>query len=249
LIDEACSAGARLSKACEILNLTTRTIQRWRKPETLDDRRKESSRTPANKITALERQMILNTLNSPEYRNMTPHQIVADLADQEIYLASEATMYRILKEEEQNTHRQSSYPKQKQKPEEFTATAPNQVWTWDITYLSSPVKGIFFYLYMVMDLFSRKIVTWQVHSREDSTFASELIQEGCHLEGIVRDQLVLHSDNGSPMKGATMLATLHELGVCPHFPDPVSVMITLIQSHCLRHLNTVLDTLTSRSKT
>jgi len=220
LIDEACNAGARLFKACEILNLTTRTVQRWRKPEALDDKRKESTKIPSNKINAMERQIILNTLNSPEYRDMTPHQIVADLADQGTYLASEATMYRILKEENQNTHRQASYPKQNQKPEEFTATAPNQVWTWDITYLSSPVKGIFFYLYMVMDLFSRKIITWQVHSREDSTFASELIQEGCYLEGVVKDQLVLHSDNGSPMKGATMLATLHHLGVMPSFSRP-----------------------------
>ena len=220
LIDEACSAGARLFKACEILKLTTRTVQRWRKPETLDDRRKESTRIPGNKITVMERQIILNTLNSPEYRNMTPHQIVAALADQGKYLASEATMYRILKEENQNTHRQASYPKQNQKPEEFTAKAPNQVWTWDITYLPGPIKGTFFYLYMVMDLFSRKVVTWQVHSREDATFASELIKEGCHLEGIARGQLVLHSDNGSPMKGATMLATLQQLGVIPSFSRP-----------------------------
>lgn len=151
---------------------------------------------------------------------MTPHQIVAELADQGRYLASETTMYRILKEKGQNTHRHSSSPKKHQKPMELSATAPNQVWTWDITYLPGPAKGIFFYLYMVMDLYSRKVVAWQVYTREDSSLAGELIQEGCHLEGISKGQLVLHSDNGSPMKGATMLATLQQLGVMPSFSRP-----------------------------
>lgn len=220
MIDEACSAGARLCKACEILGLTSRTVQRWRKQQPAEDKRKDSSKAPGNKISELERQVVLNIINSQEYRDMNPHQIVADLADQGRYLVSESSMYRIMKAEGQNTHRHSSHPRTHQKPMELTATAPNQVWTWDITYLKSPVKGEFFYLYMVMDLYSRKIVAWQVHSREDSTFASELIQEGCHLEGISRGQLVLHSDNGSPMKGSTMLATLEQLGVMPSFSRP-----------------------------
>jgi len=220
LIDEACRSGARLEKACSIIGLSPRTIQRWRNPEKLEDRRKESSQTPSNKLSEMERQKILKTINSPEYRNLSPHQIVADLADQETYLASEATMYRILREEGQNTHRQPSKPKRHNRPEELTATAPNQVWTWDITYLPSPVKGVFFYLYMIIDLYSRKIITWQIHTREDSTLSGALIREGCYLENITRDQLVLHSDNGSPMKGATMLATLQQLGVMPSFSRP-----------------------------
>jgi len=220
LINKACQAGARLSQACKTLGLNPRTVQRWRKSDALEDKRKESSRTPENKISEMERQTILNVLNSPEYRNKTPHQIVADLADQDRYLASETTMYRILKEKGLNTHRHSSSPKKHQKPQELTATAPNQIWTWDITYLPSPVKGMFFYLYMVMDLYSRKIVAWQVHNREDSTLAGALIQEGCYQEGVSRGQLVLHSDNGSPMKGATMLATLQQLGVMPSFSRP-----------------------------
>lgn len=220
LIDEACSAGARLSKACEILGLATRTVQRWRKPETLDDKRKEASRSPKNKLSKMERQIIINTLNSPEYRNMTPHQAVAALADKGTYLASEATMYRILNEEGQNAQRQDSRPRKHKAPEEFIAKGPNQVWSWDITYLPGPVKGIFFYLYMVMDIYSRKIVVWQIHDRECPALAGDLIREGCRLEGISRNQLVLHSDNGSPMKGATMLATLQALGVMPSFSRP-----------------------------
>ena len=220
LIDEACSAGARLHKACEVLGLSPRTVQRWRNPVQLQDKRKESSPSPGNKLSEQERQQVIKTMNSPEYRDMTPHQIVAALADQGIYLASEATMYRILKAEGQDAHRQKAVPRKHQKPTELTATAPNQVWTWDITYLPSPIKGIFFYLYMILDLYSRKIVAWQVHSREDSTLAAELIKEGYLLEGISRGQLVLHSDNGSPMKGATMLATLQQLGVMPSFSRP-----------------------------
>jgi transposase InsO family protein len=220
LIDEARNSGARLNKACEVLGISPKTVQRWQKSEALEDKRKESSKSPGNKISETERQRILAVINSPEFRDMTPHRIVAELADQDRYLASEATMYRILKEAGQNTHRQASSPKKHQKPMELTATGPNQVWTWDITYLLSPTKGIFFYLYMVMDLYSRKAVAWQVHSREDSTLAGELIQEACYQEGVSRGQIVLHSDNGSPMKGSTMIATLQQLGVMPSFSRP-----------------------------
>jgi len=220
LIDEACQAGARLQKACEVLGLSIRTVQRWRKVEKFQDKRKESSRSPGNKLSEMERQEVLKVANSPQYRDMTPHQLVAVLADQGDYLASESTIYRILKEEGQDAHRQASRPKKHQKPEELTATAPNEVWTWDITYLPSPVKGEFFYLYLVMDLYSRKIVVWQVHTSETPSLAGDLITEGCHLEGITRGQIVLHSDNGSPMKGATMLATLQQLGVMPSFSRP-----------------------------
>lgn len=220
LIAEACSAGASLAKACETLGLSTRTIQRWKTPETLNDKRKEVSRAPKNKLSKMERQIILNTLNSPEYRDMNPHQAVAALADKDTYLASEATMYRILKEEGHNAHRLDSRPRKHKAPEEFIATAPNQVWSWDITYLPGPVKGDFFYLYMVMDVYSRKIVVWQIHDRECPALAGDLIREGCRLEDISRDQLILHSDNGSPMKGATMLVTLQALGVIPSFSRP-----------------------------
>jgi putative transposase len=100
------------------------------------------------------------------------------------------------------------------------ATEPNQIYCWDITYLPSQVKGRFFYLYMVMDIFSRKIVGWQAHDNESSALASDLMVDICQRENIDKDQVVLHSDNGSPMKGATMLATLQQLGVMPSFSRP-----------------------------
>jgi transposase InsO family protein len=100
------------------------------------------------------------------------------------------------------------------------ATAPNQVWSWDITYLRSPVRGAFYYLYLVEDVWSRKVVGWAVHDREAHELAAQLIARTCREESIDAGSLVLHSDNGGPMKGATMLATLQRLGVVPSFSRP-----------------------------
>ncbi|PKH04525.1 IS3 family transposase, partial [Psychromonas sp. MB-3u-54] len=137
------------------------------------------------------------------------------------YLASESTFYRVLKEANQLKHRERSKPARKViKPKALKATGPNQVYTWDITYLPTQVKGVFFYLYLVLDVYSRKIVGWQVHNEELSALAADLITDICYREGVIEQQVTLHSDNGSPMKGATMLATLQELGVVPSFSRP-----------------------------
>ena len=106
------------------------------------------------------------------------------------------------------------------KPRALVATAPNQLYSWDMTYLPTAVKGIFLYLYLVMDIYSRKIVGWQVYENESSARAAELMTDICQREGIKPDQVTLHSDNGSPMKGATMVATLQQLGVIPSFSRP-----------------------------
>lgn len=110
--------------------------------------------------------------------------------------------------------------RQVNKPRALTATAPNQIYTWDITYLPTQVKGVFLYLYLVLDIYSRKIVGWQVHHEERSELAADLMTDICHREKVDKNQVTLHSDNGSPMKGATMLATLQELGVVPSFSRP-----------------------------
>lgn len=163
---------------------------------------------------------MLEVVNSPEYRDRSPKQIVPSLADRGEYLASESTMYRILRDEDQLKHRASSSAPARHRPRELVATAPNQVWSWDISYLKSPILGVFFYLYLVVDIFSRKIVAAEVYAAENSELAAELIAQACAAEGINPDQLALHSDNGSPMKGATLLATLQQLGVMPSFSRP-----------------------------
>ena len=220
LIDEARMSGARQSNACKIIGISCRTLQRWRQDDTQDGRI-DAKHAPANKLTAMERQRIIQTANKPEYADLPPGKIVPKLADKGAYIASESTFYRVLKEVNQQHHRQKAKPdRQVKKPRALTATGPNQIFTWDITYLPTQVKGIFLYLYLVMDIYSRKIVGWQVHEEESSTLASGLMTDICQCEGIMPDQVTLHSDNGSPMKGATMLATLQELGVMPSFSRP-----------------------------
>jgi len=215
------ASGARQSKACEVIELNPKTLQRWMKPDNHQDGRIEARHTPKNKLTELERQRLIKVANSSEFSSLPPSKIVPKLADKGQYIASESTFYRVLKEELQLKHRDKSKPARKvSKPKALTATGPNQVYTWDITYLPTQVKGVFFYLYLVVDIYSRKIVGWQVHNEELSALAADLITDICYREGITKQQVTLHSDNGSPMKGATMLATLQELGVVPSFSRP-----------------------------
>jgi transposase InsO family protein len=221
LVNESRASGARQTMACEIMGISAKTLQRWKQDGNAQDGRIDAKHEPANKLTVIEKQRIIHAANKPEYANLPPGKIVPKLADKGVYIASESTFYRVLKEANQQHHRQKSKPdRQVKKPRALTATGPNQVFTWDITYLPTQVKGIFLYLYLVMDIYSRKIVGWQVHEEESSTLASSLMTDICQREGIMPNQVTLHSDNGSPMKGATMLATLQELGVVPSFSRP-----------------------------
>ncbi|MES9900826.1 MAG: DDE-type integrase/transposase/recombinase [Sedimenticola sp.] len=229
LIGEAV-AGARQPKACEVLEINSRTLRRWKqqlhKEQALKDRRKESAaaRTPANKLTEKERDKIVETCNQSQFKSLPPSQIVPILADEGKYIASESSFYRVLREVDQvNRRGRAETPRVVTKPKGYKAEAPNEVWIWDITYLASSIRGMFYYLYLIEDIFSRKIVGWEIHETEGAELASQLIRKSCLAEGIHREGLVLHSDNGSPMKGATMLATLQKLGVVPSFSRP-SVM-------------------------
>lgn len=142
------------------------------------------------------------------------------LADSGCYVASESTFYRILRAAKQLTHRLVSRPAKHKRPDAYEAHGPNQVWSWDISYLPTHVRGVYYYLYFIMDIYSRKIVGWTIHESECSKQASKLMKQACLDENVKAEQLVLHSDNGSPMKGATMLAMLQELGVIPSFSRP-----------------------------
>ena len=183
LVDDAVGSGARLRSACHELGLSVKTIQRWRKPGGGEDGRHGPRTVPANKLSIEERQAILDTVNSPQWRDLSPNQIVPRLADQDIYLASESTMYRILREEKQLAHRERSKPATSRRPNEHEATGPHQVWSWDITYLRGPVRGSFYYLYMLEDVWSRKIVGWQIHENESTELAAFLFTRNlCLLE-------------------------------------------------------------------
>lgn len=221
MIDEARTAGARQRLACETIGMQVRTLQRWRGEPTVGDRRPARVQQPANKLDDLERQRILAVANSAEFGHLPPSQIVPRLADQGTYIASESTFYRVLTAANQVKHRNAARPTaESSKPRSVQATGPNQLYSWDITYLPTTVRGVYFYLYMFMDIYSRKIVGWQVYDEESTVLAAEVVRDICTREKIQSGQVVLHSDNGSPMKGATMLATLQRLGVVPSFSRP-----------------------------
>jgi putative transposase len=223
LIEEACRAGARLEKACEVLELSPRTLQRWRDEEGIrEDARTAAARdcVPANRLGDAEREAILQVVNQPEFAPLPPSQIVPALADQGRYIASESSFYRVLRDADQLKPRGKSRAPSRRRPQPFEATAQNQLWSWDITYLATTLKGRFFYLYLIMDVFSRKIVGWEIFERECAEHASSVFHKAHLREGVQGRELVLHSDNGAPMKGATMLATLQRLGVVPSFSRP-----------------------------
>lgn len=224
LIDEAVRSGAREFKACEELELATRTLKRWRADnKNQGDKRPICERpVPKNKLSEDERQEILEVVNTPEFKSSPPSQIVPALADRGTYIASESTMYRVMKEAGQQKHRGKSKKPSSKPKSTYCATAPNQVWTWDISYLPGPIKGLFFYLYLIIDIFSRDIVGWEVWEEESAENASHLIRRAVISQGIMSkdEPLVLHSDNGSPMKGSTMLETLYQLGITPSRSRP-----------------------------
>jgi putative transposase len=219
-VDEARAAGARLNACCREVGLDARTLQRWRAQNVGEDRRHGPKRAPANKLSAAERQRVLEVANSPAYRDKSPKQIVPNLADLGSYVASESTFYRVLREEEQLAHRGRAKPPVSRAVEEHRATGPNEVLSWDITYLRSPVLGMFFYLYLFIDVWSRKIVGWRVEREESSEVASELLDELCATDGLDPTSLVVHQDNGAPMKGATFKATMDRLGITASFSRP-----------------------------
>lgn len=224
LINEAVSSGAREFKACEVLGISERTLFRWRSKDTPDeDQRPHANRQePKNKLTPEEKSNIIKIVNRPEFRSLPPSQIVPTLADQGVYIASESSMYRVLREYNMNHHRGLSKAPVKREISTHCADGPNQVWMWDITYMPASIKGTYYYLYLILDLYSRKIISWEVYEKESAEYASKLVRRAVMSENRTKESkpLILHSDNGSPMKGATLLETLIKLGVMPSNSRP-----------------------------
>lgn len=215
-IDEAVAAGARRREACAVLGLSLRTLQRWTEGgEVREDKRPGAERPqPANRLTEKEQAEIIEQSNAPEHQSLPPSQIVPRLADQGVYIASESSFYRVLKTAGQQNERGRAKKRRKPKPPStHTATKPNQVWMWDITYLPTQTRGQFYYFYMMEDLHSRKGVAWEVHESESGEDAAALISRAVVREQCFKKPLVLHSDNGAPMKSQTLRAKLAELGI------------------------------------
>ena len=216
--EEAVAGGARKAKACSELGVSLRTIQRWTGGEEIEaDARTTTVRpSPANALTEQERAGILSVCNSSEFASLPPSQIVPRLADRGCYLASESTFYRVLRNADQQHRRGRSHPPRRHvAPTTHVATAARQVWSWDITYLPSPVRGKYYYLYLIEDIYSRKAVGWEVYEQECGAMAAGLLQRAVQQESCSHTPLVLHSDNGAPMKSSTLLSKMYELGVTP----------------------------------
>ena len=223
LINEAVSSGARLFMACQETGVCRRTYRRWLDVagEVKVDARPQAVRPlPANALSEAERAEVLEVVCRAEYASLPPSQIVPILADQGTYLASESSFYRIMRASDLQHHRGRAARPTKSEPRRHQASGPNEVWVWDITWLPGPVAGTYYYLYLMLDLFSRKVVGWEVFEEETGACAAQVVRKASLAEGRGLRPLVLHSDNGSPMKGATMLTTLSKLGVAPSFSRP-----------------------------
>lgn len=222
LIDEARRDGARLEPACRVVGISGRTYQRWVKqgPSPVDGRTLAKRTPPANKLSEIERARVIKVCNSEVFVDSNPTQIVPKLADQGIYLASESTIYRILKEEKLNAKRVPTRKSASKPLQTHIAKGPNEVWSWDITWLPGPVKGIFFKLYLIMDIFSRFIAGWEVHKEELTEHAEKLVKKTRFKHGGLKDLLVLHSDNGSIMRAQTFQVLLENLRITKSYSRP-----------------------------
>jgi putative transposase len=223
---KAHSDGARLQLACETAGIDVRTLQRWKAGDglTAGDGRPAASRpVPAHALTAAERAELLRVANEPRFADVPPARIVPMLADEGVYVASESSFARVLRAHGQTAHRgRAKAPKAPRPPTTHIATAPRQVWCWDMTYLPATVVGRWFHLYLILDLYSRKIVGWEVHDSDDSAHAAHLVRRTALAEGIATlvAKPVLHGDNGATLKATTVLAMLHWLGVKPSYSRP-----------------------------
>lgn len=227
-IEAAHHSGARLHKACEVVGITVRTLQRWKAGQGLslgDGRPRAVRAVPRHALTEAERAQVLRVANEPRFADMPPARIVPMLADEGVYIASESTFARVLRAQGQLQHRgRAKAPRKSRAPTTHVATAPRQLWSWDMTFLPAEVAGRWFYLYLILDVYSRKIVGFEVHEQDDSDHAARLVQRAALAEGIhalPREQRpVLHGDNGATLKATTVLAMLWWLGVKPSYSRP-----------------------------
>lgn len=179
---------------------------------------------PSRALEQQERTQVLDVLNSDRFADAAPRQVYAQLLDEGTYLCSWRSMYRILDTHEQVRERRDQLTHPTYKKPELLAQSPNELWSWDITKLRGPQKWTYFYLYVLMDIFSRFVVGWMVARQESAVLAKELIQQSCQNQEIDPDTLTIHSDRGGPMTARSLALLLSDLGVTkshsrPHVPD------------------------------
>lgn len=212
LVTECKSEGVRMASACKIFDVSPRTIQRWANNPTGSDARKNNRFTTTNALSASEQKAVIDVACSSEFRDKSPNQIVPILAEKGSYIASESTFYRILRSAGLMTHRSKAKAPTRERPEEMKATAPNQIWTWDISYMLSTCRKKYFYLYLILDIWDRSIVGWAVHEKESGLHAADLLRQTCLRHNVSAGDLIVHQDNGAPMISYEFLAALSQWG-------------------------------------
>jgi putative transposase len=207
--------------ACSAIGIPRPTYYRWRSPRPVVARKGPAS---CRALTVQERGEVLATLNSERFSDLAPREVYATLLDEGRYVCSVRTMYRILGENGEVRERRDQLRHPAYKKPELLATGPNQVWSWDITKLLGPAKWTYFYLYVILDIFSRYVVGWMVARGESAALAKRLIEETVVKQGIEPGQLTIHADRGTSMKSKPVAFLLADLGITkshsrPHVSD------------------------------
>lgn len=209
-----------VAACCRALGLARASYYRYRAPKHGPFRKRSCPRA----LSAPEQQHVLATLHSERFCDQAPAQVVATLLDEGSYLCSQRTMYRLLSAHGELRERRNQLRHPSYKRPELLATAANQLWSWDITKLPGPTKWSYFYLYVLLDVFSRYVVGWMVAEAESSTLAVQLLKESCTRQGIVAGQLTIHADRGPSMKSKPVALLLSDLSITkshsrPHTSD------------------------------
>jgi putative transposase len=205
-------------RACELLGVPGATLYRHRRPPVLGPPAPRP--TPPNALSEPERQHILAVLRSKGYCDLAPAQVWARLLDDGIYLCSISTMYRLLAAAGENRERRRQRTHPAKKRPELMATAPNRVWSWDITKLHGPTRGVYYELFVIIDIFSRYVVAWMVAPTETGELAKEFIDAAIAAQGIEADQLALHADRGTSMTSKPVAQPLVDPGVARSHSRP-----------------------------
>jgi len=221
---EALTQQMGVMSACQALGLPRSSFYRARETETRLKAAETKAAQPARALGEAEKSTVRQLLNSERFQDLAPREVYATLLDEGQYLCHWRTMYRILEEHDEVRERRNQLRHPNHPKAELLATGPNQVWSWDITKLLGPVKWTYYYLYVVLDIFSRYVVGWMVADREAAALARELVGQTCLKQGIQAEQLTLHADRGSPMIARSLAMLLADLGVTkthsrPHVSD------------------------------
>lgn len=206
--------------ACEVLGLPRSSFYRAEQPPPLKATVPVKRPSPPRRLTATEKEHVRDVLNSERFQDQAPREVYATLLDEQLYLCSWRTMYRILDEYNEVRERRHQVTHPAYVKPEVVATAPNQLWSWDITKLRGPAKWTYYYLYVILDVYSRYVPGWLIAEGESAQLAEALIATTCEKQGVVRQQLTVHADNGTPMMAQTLAQLFVDLGITPSHSRP-----------------------------